>query len=55
MQPCSYPLSINSETVRQRLDRVRAYYKLLNLLFEVAKKKSCKFEGVLVLLCCIHM
>ncbi|KAK9144909.1 hypothetical protein Sjap_004812 [Stephania japonica] len=28
---------------------------LFNWRLQVAKKKSCKFEGVLVLPCCIYM
>jgi exocyst complex component 4 len=29
--------SINSEVVQQRLDRVRTYYELLNMPFEVSQ------------------
>lgn len=33
--------SIDSEAVQQRLDRVRTFYELLNLPFEVTSLKLC--------------
>lgn len=39
--------SINSEAVQQRLDRVRTYYELLNLPFEVPYLEHFVFSHIL--------